>query len=297
MLELSRYQEQGGNKLKYLEFDVKNMAISRTVGDKTTLISGAVNYFGVHFNFDEEFASIPGAKAVEFYKNRNKIRVDLVDNQCAIPNELLTDKANFEIRVVSGNTIGTTWLGVGITESGVIMPEEPEEEAPSGMEYVKTASGDEAVPYLREASNGLEYSKDGVDWNSGLDGVPEVPATPKGAIFGRANKDWVRIDKMIDELKEQVSNLTGSNAIVEVKVDGTALTPVDGSVDIDLSAYAKTADVTSEYATKTEVADLQTLTGTAETVTDIDYSTTDISDVITSYNALLSALRARGVIA
>ena len=297
MLELSRYQEQGGNKLKYLEFDVKNMAISRTVGDKTTLISGAVNYFGVHFNFDEEFASIPGAKAVEFYKNRNKIRVDLVDNQCAIPNELLTDKANFEIRVVSGNTIGTTWLGVGITESGVIMPEEPEEEAPSGMEYVKTASGDEAVPYLREASNGLEYSKDGVDWNSGLDGVPEVPATPKGAIFGRANKDWVRIDKMIDELKEQVSNLTGSNAIVEVKVDGTALTPVDGSVDIDWSAYAKTADVTSEYATKTEVADLQTLTGTAETVTDIDYSTTDISDVITSYNALLSALRARGVIA
>lgn len=283
--------------MKYLEFDVKNMAISRTVGDKTTLISGAVNYFGVHFNFDEEFASIPGAKAVEFYKNRNKIRVDLVDNQCAIPNELLTDKANFEIRVVSGNTIGTTWLGVGITESGVIMPEEPEEEAPSGMEYVKTASGDEAVPYLREASNGLEYSKDGVDWNSGLDGVPEVPATPKGAIFGRANKDWVRIDKMIDELKEQVSNLTGSNAIVEVKVDGTALTPVDGSVDIDLSAYAKTADVTSEYATKTEVADLQTLTGTAETVTDIDYSTTDISDVITSYNALLSALRARGVIA
>ena len=265
--------------MKYLEFDVKNMAISRTVGEKQTI------------------APNPGAKAVEFYKNRNKIRVDLVDNQCAIPNELLTDKANFEIRVVSGNTIGTTWLGVGITESGVIMPEEPEEEAPSGMEYVKTASGDEAVPYLREASNGLEYSKDGVDWNSGLDGVPEVPATPKGAIFGRANKDWVRIDKMIDELKEQVSNLTGSNAIVEVKVDGTALTPVDGSVDIDLSAYAKTADVTSEYATKTEVADLQTLTGTAETVTDIDYSTTDISDVITSYNALLSALRARGVIA
>lgn len=274
--------------MKYIEFDVKNMAISRTAGDKTALISGAVNYFGLHFNFDEEFAAIPGTKAVEFYKNRNKIRVDLVDNQCTIPNELLTDKANFEIRVVSGNTIGTTWLGVGITESGVIMPEEPEEEAPSGMEYVKTASGDEAVPYLREASNGLEYSKDGVDWNSGLDGVPEVPATPKGAVFGRANKDWVRIDKMIEE---------AGGGISEVKVDGVALTPVDGAVDIDLSAYAKTADLASEYATKTEVAALQTLTGTAETVTDIDYSTTDISDVITSYNALLSTLRARGVIA
>lgn len=277
--------------MKYLEFDVKNMAISRTAGDKTALISGAVNYFGLHFNFDDEFASIPGAKAVEFYKNRNKIRVDLVENQCAIPNELLTDKANFEMRVVSGNTIGTTWLGVGITESGVIMPEEPEEEAPSGMEYVKTASGENAAPYLRASTNGLEYSQNGEDWNSGVSGVPEVPSRPKGAAYLRKNGDWVNAEEYLAE------NGGETNVINEVQVDGTALPVTDKSVNIDLSAYAKTADLASEYATKTEIADLQTLTGTAETVTDIDYSTTDISDVITSYNALLSALRARGVIA
>lgn len=281
--------------MKYINYDVKNMAISLTAGEKTKLISGAVNYFGVHFNLDEEFAAVPGVKAVEFFKNKQTRRVDLVDNQCAIPNELLTDKASFEMRVVSGNTIPTTWVTVGITESGTIMPEEPEEEAPTGMEYVKTVSGDESVPYLREASNGLEYSKDGVDWNSGLDGVPEVPATPKGAIFGRANKDWVRIDKMIDELKEQVSNLKGSNAIVEVKVDGAALTPVDGSVDIDLSAYAKTADLASEYATKTEVADLQTLTGSATGLTDLDYSETDTTNIVTKINEIAALLRARGV--
>lgn len=281
--------------MKYINYDVKSMAISPSQGEKTKLISGAVNYFGVHFNFDDEFAAIPGGKAVEFYKNKQTRRVDLVENQCSIPNELLTDNKNFEMRVISGNTIGTTWASVAVTESGVIMPEEPEEEAPSGMEYVKTVSGDEAVPYLREASNGLEYSKDGVDWNSGLDGVPEVPATPKGAIFGRANKDWVRIDKMIDELKEQVSNLTGSNAIVEVKVDGAALTPVDGSVDIDLSAYAKTADVTSEYATKTEVADLQTLTGAATGLTDLDYSETDTTNIVTKINEIAALLRARGI--
>lgn len=267
------------------------MAISRTAGDKTALISGAVNYFGLHFNFDEEFAAIPGAKAVEFYKNRNKIRVDLVDNQCAIPNELLTDKANFEIRVVSGNTIGTTWLGVGITESGIITPEEPEEEAPSGMEYVKTASGESAAPYLRASTNGLEYSQNGEDWNSGVSGVPEVPSRPKGAAYLRKNGDWVNAEEYLAE------NGGETNVINEVKVDGTALPVTDKSVNIDLSAYAKTADLASEYATKTEVSELQTLTGTAETVTDIDYSTTDISDVITSYNALLSALRARGVIA
>lgn len=277
--------------MKYLEFDVKNMAISRTTGDKTALISGAVNYFGVHFNFDEEFASIPGAKAVEFYKNRNKIRVDLVDNQCAIPNELLTDKANFEMRVVSGNTIGTTWTSVGITESGVILPETPDEEAPESMEYVKTASGENSAPYLRASTNGLEYSQNGVDWNSGVSGVPEVPSRPKGAAYLRKNGDWVNAEEYLAE------NGGETNVINEVQVDGAALPVTDKSVNIDLSAYAKTADLASEYATKTEVSELQTLTGTAETVTDIDYSTTDISDVITSYNALLSALRARGVIA
>ena len=277
--------------MKYLEFDVKNMAINRTAGDKTALISGAVNYFGLHFNFDDEFASIHGVKAVEFYKNRNKIRVDLVDNQCAIPNELLTDKSNFEMRVVSGNTIGTTWISVGITESGVIMPEEPEEEAPSGMEYVKTASGENAAPYLRASTNGLEYSQNGEDWNSGVSGVPEVPSRPRGAAYLRKNGDWVNAEEYLAE------NGGETNVINEVQVDGTTLPVTDKTVNIDLSAYAKTADLASEYATKTEVADLQTLTGTAETVTDIDYSTTDISDVITSYNALLSALRARGVIA
>lgn len=277
--------------MKYLEFDVKNMAISRTAGDKTALISGAVNYFGLHFNFDDEFASIPGAKAVEFYKNRNKIRVDLVDNQCDIPNELLTDKANFEIRVVSGNTIGTTWLGVGITESGVILPETPEEEAPESMEYVKTYTGDQSAPLLRATTNGLEYSTDGEDWNSGVSGVPEVPSRPKGAAYLRKNGDWVNAEEYLAE------NGGETNVINEVQVDGAALPVTDKSVNIDLSAYAKTADVANEYATKTEVSELQTLTGAAETVTDIDYSTTDISDVITSYNALLSALRARGVIA
>lgn len=278
--------------MKYLEFDVKNMAISRTVGDKTALISGAVNYFGAHFNFDDEFASIPGAKAVEFYKNRNKIRVDLVDNQCAIPNELLTDKANFEMRVVSGNTIGTTWLGVGITESGIVMPEEPEEEPPTMMAYVKTPSGEYEVALIRATTNGLEYSTDGGEtWNSGVSGVPEVPSRPKGAAYLRKNGDWVNAEEYLAE------NGGETNVINEVQVDGTALPVTDKSVNIDLSAYAKTADLASEYATKTEVSALQTLTGTAETVTDIDYSTTDISDVITSCNALLSALRARGVIA
>ena len=277
--------------MKYINYDVKSMAISPSQGEKTKLISGAVNYFGVHFNFDDEFAAIPGGKAVEFYKNKQTRRIDLVDNQCAVPNELLTDNKNFEMRVISGNTIGTTWASVAVTESGVIMPEEPEEDAPSGMEYVKTESGENAAPYLKATTNGLEYSKDGEIWQSGVSGVPEVEKTKKPKAYLRTYGDWIDAENYLSE------NGGETNVINEVQVDGTALPVTDKSVNIDLSAYAKTADLASEYATKTEVADLKTLKGTAETVTDIDYSTTDISDVITAYNGLLSALRTRGVIA
>lgn len=277
--------------MKYLEFDISNMAITKNSKDRTTLISGAVSYFGLHFNFDEEFADIPGGKSVEFMKKNNKDRRDLVDGKCEIPNWILTDKDTFSMRVICGNTIGTQWAQVNIAEGGIIMPEEPEEEAPSGMEYVKTASGENAAPYLRASTNGLEYSQNGEDWNSGVSGVPEVPSRPKGAAYLRKNGDWVNAEEYLAE------NGGETNVINEVQVDGTALPVTDKSVNIDLSAYAKTADADAKYAEKSTVDALQTLTGTAETVTDIDYSTTDISDVITSYNALLSALRARGVIA
>ena len=276
--------------MKYLEFDVKNMSIDQAQGEKTKLISGAINYFGLHFNFDDEFAAIPGAKAVEFFKNKQARRVDLVDNQCAIPNELLADKANFEMRVISGNTIGTTWKSVGITESGVILPETPEEELPESMEYVKTYTGDQAAPILRASTNGLEYSTNGEDWNSGVSGVPEVPSRPKDAVYGRKNGDWVNLEGYMAE------NGGETNVIDEVKVNGTALPITDKAVNIDLSEYAKSANVADTYATQATVSALQTMTGTAETISELDYSTSDISTVVTAFNGLLTALKARGVI-
>lgn len=276
--------------MKYLEFDVKNMAISLTAGEKTKLISGAVNYFGLHFNFDEEFAAIPGVKAVEFFKNKQTRRIDLVDNQCAIPNELLTDKANFEMRVVSGNTIGTTWLSVGITESGVILPEEPEEELPAMMAYVKTPSGEYEVALIRATTNGLEYSTDGGEtWNSGVSGVPEVPSRPKGAAYLRKNGDWVNAEEYLAE------NGGEANAIDEVKVNGTALPIEKKSVNIDLSEYAKTADVDAKYAEKATVEALKTLTGEASALELLDYSETDTSAIVTKVNEIITLLQTRGI--
>ncbi len=202
--------------MKNILFKVSNMAITRAAsGDKSSPISGSVNYFGVEFEFDEEFSSIAGTKSVEFFKNRETIRRDLVDGKCLIPNEMLKDKSQFEMRVISGTSVATPWVSVSVSESGTITPEEPAEDVPENMEYVKTQSGDDAVPYLRVASNGLEFSKDGKEWEGGLSGVPEVPAKPKGIKYLRMNGDWVPYEE-----HAPIDGLTGTASALEELVDG-----------------------------------------------------------------------------
>lgn len=208
--------------MKYLEYDVKNMTISRTAGDKAALVGGAVNYFGLHFNFDEEFAAISGVKSVEFFKNRKNIRVDLVDGACAIPNEILTEKTPFEMRIISGNVVATPWVQVAITESGAIYPEAPEENLPETMDYVKTLVGDEAVAMLRKGANGLEFSQDGSEWEIGISGIPDVPKTPKNATYVRKNGDWVQYEE-----PEAVEGFTGTaQEITELASDADSTTVI-----------------------------------------------------------------------
>lgn len=206
--------------MKYLEFNVSNTAISRTSGDKTTLVSGSVNYFGVHFTFDDDFGETAGMKAVEFFKNRNKVRVDLKDGACPIPNDMLADKSPFEMRVISGSMLATPWLTVQIAESGTIQSEIPEEDLPETVDYVKTPVGDGAVAMFRKGESGLEFSQNGEDWESGINGIPDVPKTPKNATYVRKNGDWV-----MQEEPEAVEGLKG-----------TAVNITELATDADLTA-------------------------------------------------------------
>ena len=208
--------------MKYLEFDVKDMTISRTTGDKTSLVSGAVNFFGVHFNFDEEFGGTAGTKAVEFFKNRNKVRMDLMDGACTVPNEMLADKSPFEMRVISGNMIATPWISVQVAESGMIQPDIPEDDLPETMDYVKTPVGDDTVAMFRKGESGLEFSQNGEDWESGINGIPDVPKTPKNATYVRKNGDWV-----IQETPEAVEGLSGTAVnVTELAADADLATAI-----------------------------------------------------------------------
>lgn len=249
--------------MKYLEFEIRNMTLNRKQGDKTVPISGSVNYFGVSVSFDEDFESVPGGKFVEFFKNKITKRNDLIDGKCAIPNEFLKDKDAFEIRVVSGGTVATPWVKIVPTESGPIAPEEPGEEPEEGMEYVKTMSGDNAVPYLRAGTNGMEFSKDGKEWESGLSGVPEVPAKPKDQKYMRVHGDWVPYNEPempevpdLTELQEKVS--ANTQAIEELK-------------------------------------NVEGLTGSASALTELTDGETDPATIAAKVNEIISLLKARGI--
>ncbi|RKI36153.1 hypothetical protein D7V86_25645 [bacterium D16-51] len=219
--------------MKYLEFNVNDMVITRAPGDKTPLVSGCVNFFGIHFNFDEGFAEAAGIKSVEFYKNREKKRVDLVDGACLIPNFILADKSPFEIRVVSGNMVATSWLTVQIVESGTIQPEIPDEDLPETMDYVKSPVGDGTVAMFRKGKSGLEFSQNGEDWESGINGIPDVPESPKNATYVRKNGDWV-----IQEEPEAVEGLKG-----------TAVNITELAADADLTAViAKVNEIVTVLA-------------------------------------------------
>lgn len=197
--------------MKYLEYEVKNTAINRANGDKTSLISGAVDYFGLHFTFDEEFGAIPGEKAVEFFKNRSRERVALVDGSCAIPNEFLEDNAQLEFRVIAGTTVATPWVNVAITVSGAILPESPSDPPAPGTAYVTTPSGDQTVAMIRYGESGLEYSLDGTEW---LPAAGEVIKADNIVLLDSGESEISALTAKINEL----INILEKHGIVTVEV-------------------------------------------------------------------------------
>lgn len=245
--------------MKYLQYSVSNMAVSRDNTDRTIVTSGAVGYYGIELTFDEEFAEIAGTKAVEFYKDKHTYRRNVADGKVTIPTEVLKDAKGFDFRVVSGSTVATGWATVGVTESGVIEEESPDTPAPAGYEYVKTPSGDEAAPYFRVGTNGLEYSKDGTNFVPGLEGVQDVPATPSGQGYIRKNGEWEAFDA--DEV------------ITEVKLNGTALAKTDGSVNVEVEG----------------------LQGVATQLEKLDADETDAATIVATVNSIIDLLQSRGI--
>lgn len=203
------------------------MKITKSQTDKAELISGATDYFGLHFTYDEEFASLEEVKTCEFFKNRKTVKVDLVDGYCAVPNEILRDKNPLEMRIVSGNTVGTPWVAVAITESGIISnDDEPEELAPMGTAYVKTLTGENNISMIRDNDGAFEYSKDGQNWKT------VNPATTDNENSGSVETPIISDEQINEKIKSYLSdNDYATNADIENKIDKTVATKIEKAVN------------------------------------------------------------------
>jgi len=141
---------------------------------------------------------------------------------CCSTNTLLVDKAPFEIRVCSGDSFATPWIQVVLSEGGPLFADIPDEDLPEDLSYVKTPKGDLAIALLRNGANGLEYSTNGIDWESAINGIPDVPKTPENLSYKRVRGDWIPAEQgeAIEDLKTAPTMADFNNLLAQLRVAG-----------------------------------------------------------------------------
>lgn len=189
--------------MHYVKFKTVGTTLSKS--DKMPIVSGSMDFYGIEVIFDEFWINIPGTKQVEFYKNRRYEKLDLVEGISILPNEFIADKYPYEMRVSSGNMIATPWISVTLTEGGPLFTDKPDEEIPENLSFVKTPKGDQSISQLRAGTNGLEYSINGIDWESAINGIPDVPRNTDDISYLRKRGDWIPAEK-----GDAISNILSS---------------------------------------------------------------------------------------
>lgn len=194
--------------MRYIKFKASEFALTRD--DKTPIVSGSIDFYGIEIELDEFWRNLPGTKQIQFYKSRNRVQCDLIEGKCVLPNEFIADRSPFEMRLSSGDRVATPWIQVMLTEGGPLFSDDPDEDIPEELSYVKTPKGDQAISQLRAGENGLEYSVNGVDWESAINGIPDVPKIPDDVSYVRKRGDWIP-----EEQGEAISDLTSAPTMAD----------------------------------------------------------------------------------
>ena len=109
------------------------------------------------------------------------------------------------MRVCSGDSFATPWIQVVLSEGGPLFSDIPDEDLPDELSFVKTPKGDNAISQLRVGENGLEYSVNGIDWESAINGISDVPRNSDDVSYMRKRGDWIPEKK-----GEAILDLTGN---------------------------------------------------------------------------------------
>lgn len=179
--------------MHYVKFKTVGTTLSKI--DKMPIVSGSVNFYGIEVEFDDFWNNLSGTKTVQFYKNRNRVEHDLIDGRSILPNSFIEDRSPFEMRVCSGDSFATPWIQVILSEGGPLFSDVPDEDLPEDLSFVKTLKGEYAIALLRNGPTGLEYSINGVNWESAINGIPDVPRNTDDISYLRKRGDWIPVEK------------------------------------------------------------------------------------------------------
>lgn len=206
--------------MHYVKFKTVGPTLSKS--DKMPIVSGSINFYGIEVEFDDFWNNLSGTKTIQFYKNRNRVEHDLVDGKCVLPNSFIEDKNPFEMRVCSGESFATPWIQVVLSEGGPIFSDIPDEDLPEELTFVKTPKGERGISQLRAGENGLEYSTNGIDWESAINGIPDVPRSSDDISYMRKRGDWVPAEKgnAISDLSGNPTMSDFNNLLAQLRLAG-----------------------------------------------------------------------------
>jgi len=147
----------------FIEFNVEKFFIKNV--SKTPIPCSNKNYIFAHFKFSQEWDNVE--KTAVFTKDDIVCHIPIVDNKCAIPNELMLIAGIIEVSVFGGDRITTGNTILKVVESG--FHDESEPPVPLDPTSVWVKSPDGSVSLVREVDGVFQYF-DGNEWKNIISG-------------------------------------------------------------------------------------------------------------------------------
>jgi|GEM_PF-6845063 len=147
----------------FIEFNVEKFFIKNV--SKTPIPCSNKNYIFARFIFSQEWDNVE--KTAVFTKDDIVCHIPIVDNKCAIPNELMLKAGTIEVSVFGGDRITTGNTILKVVESG--FHDESEPPVPLDPTSVWVKSPDGSVSLVREVDGVFQYF-DGDEWKNIISG-------------------------------------------------------------------------------------------------------------------------------
>jgi len=197
----------------FIEFNVEKFFIKNV--SKTPIPCSNKNYIFAHFKFSQEWDNVE--KTAVFTKDDIVCHIPIVDNKCAIPNELMLIAGIIEVSVFGGDRITTGNTILKVVESG--FHDESEPPVPLDPTSVWVKSPDGSVSLVREVDGVFQYF-DGDEWKNIISGdgfdMEVLQAAVSEAVQAHNTSASVHEDirESISGLETRITNISTGGGVI-----------------------------------------------------------------------------------